>query len=78
MTGESWASSPATRKSMQANRSRDTMPELALRKALHAMGLRYRVCARPIPELRRSVDVVFRPVRVAVEMRGCFWQSPGR
>ena len=46
MTGESWASSAATRKSMQANRSRDTKPELALRRALHAMGLRY-PCVRP-------------------------------
>jgi DNA mismatch endonuclease (patch repair protein) len=60
---------------MQANRSRDTKPELAIRKALHAMGLRYRVCARPIPEVRRSADVVFRSVRVAVEVRGCFWHG---
>ena len=46
---ESWASSLATRKSMQSNRSKDTKPELALRKQLHALGLRYRVCVRPIP-----------------------------
>lgn len=75
MTGQSWASSPAARKSMQANRSRDTKPELALRKALHAMGLRYRVCARPIQDIHRTVDVVFRPARVAVEVRGCFWHG---
>jgi DNA mismatch endonuclease (patch repair protein) len=75
MTVQSWASSAATRKSMQANRSRDTKPELALRHALHAMGLRYRVCAQPVPEVRRSADVVFRPVRVAVEVRGCFWHG---
>jgi DNA mismatch endonuclease (patch repair protein) len=75
MTGQSWASSPATRKSMQANRSRDTKPELALRKILHAMGLRYRVCTRPTPDIPRTVDVVFRPARVAVEVRGCFWHG---
>lgn len=75
MTGESWASSAATRKSMQANKSRDTKPELALRRALYAMGLRYRVCARPVPDVRRSADVVFRPIRVAVEVRGCFWHG---
>lgn len=74
-TRDSWASSAATRKSMQANKSRDTKPELALRKALHAMGLRYRVCTRPIPGVRHSADVVFRPVRVAVEVRGCFWHG---
>lgn len=60
---------------MQANRSRDTAPELALRRALHALGLRYRVCARPIPEVRRTADLVFRPARVAVEVRGCFWHG---
>lgn len=60
---------------MQANRSKDTGPELELRRALHALGLRYRVCARPIPEVRRTADVVFRPARVAVEVRGCFWHG---
>jgi DNA mismatch endonuclease, patch repair protein len=72
---ESWASSAATRRSMQGNRSRDTQPELALRRALHALGLRYRVCARPIAGVRRTADVVFRPARVAVEVRGCFWHG---
>jgi DNA mismatch endonuclease, patch repair protein len=72
---ESWASTPAVRKSMQANRSRDTKPEVALRKALHAMGLRYRVCARPLSDVARTVDVVFRPTRIAVEVRGCFWHG---
>ncbi|MGH3663247.1 MAG: very short patch repair endonuclease [Micromonosporaceae bacterium] len=75
MTRESWATTPAVRKSMRANRSRDTRPELALRRALHAMGLRFRVCARPLPKVRRTADVVFRPSRVAVEVRGCFWHG---
>jgi DNA mismatch endonuclease (patch repair protein) len=60
---------------MQGNRSRDTVPELALRRALHAQGLRYRVCARPLPALRRTVDIVFTKRRVAVEVRGCFWHG---
>lgn len=71
----SWASSPTTRASMLANRSRDTKPELELRRALHGMGLRYRVCARPLPKLRRTADIVFRPSKVAVEVRGCFWHG---
>lgn len=74
-TPDSWATTAAVRKSMQSNRSRDTRPELALRRVLHAMGLRYRVCARPLPELRRTADLVFRPSRVAVEVRGCFWHG---
>lgn len=72
---ESWASSPATRRSMQSNRSRDTKPELVLRRQLHALGLRYRVCARPVPEVRSTADIVFRAARVAVEVRGCFWHG---
>jgi DNA mismatch endonuclease, patch repair protein len=60
---------------MQSNKSRDTKPEVALRRALHALGLRYRICQRPLPEVRRTVDVVFRRDRVAVELRGCFWHG---
>lgn len=75
MPDTSWATSPATRKSMQGNRSRDTAPEMAVRRALHALGLRYRVCARPLADARQTADVVFRPARVAVEVRGCFWHG---
>ncbi len=60
---------------MQANRSRDTGPELALRRLVHAAGLRYRVAARPLPGLRRTADLVFRPARVAVFVDGCFWHG---
>jgi len=60
---------------MQGNRSRDTKPEIALRKLLHAMGLRYRVCAPPVRGVRRTADIVFGPARVAVEVRGCFWHG---
>jgi DNA mismatch endonuclease (patch repair protein) len=58
---------------MQANRSRDTGPELALRRLLHAAGLRYRVAARPLKGVRRTADIVFGPARVAVFVDGCFW-----
>ncbi|MGH3418408.1 MAG: very short patch repair endonuclease [Streptosporangiaceae bacterium] len=75
MIADSWASTPSVRRSMQANRSRDTKPEIALRRELHALGLRYRLCARPLPDVRRTADIVFRPVRVAVEVRGCFWHG---
>lgn len=74
-TPVSWASSPARRRVMQANRSRDTAPELALRRLIHAEGLRYRVAARPLVSLRRTADLVFRPARVAVFVDGCFWHA---
>lgn len=58
---------------MQANRSRDTGPEMAIRRLLHAMGLRYRVDVRPVREVRRRADIVFGPAKVAVFVDGCFW-----
>lgn len=58
---------------MQSVRRRDTVPELLLRKELHRRGLRYRVDTRPLPDLRRKADIVFRSARVAVFVDGCFW-----
>ncbi|MFJ8627859.1 very short patch repair endonuclease [Kitasatospora sp. NPDC093550] len=71
----SWASSAANRRSMLGNRSRDTQPELALRRLVHAAGLRYRVAAKPLQGMRRSADLVFRQTRVAVFVDGCFWHG---
>src|SRR5664279_1272492 len=71
----SWASSPSTRASMRGNRGRDTGPELAVRRAVHALGLRYRVSTRPVPSLRRTADLVFTKAKVAVFVDGCFWHG---
>lgn len=60
---------------MQGNRSRDTVPELAVRRAVHARGLRYRVAARPLPGLRRTADLVFSRARIAVFVDGCYWHG---
>ncbi|MGW4030445.1 very short patch repair endonuclease [Streptomyces sp. NPDC004838] len=72
---KSWASSPAVRASMRSNRSRDTKPELALRRAVHARGMRYRVAVRPLPKVRRTADLVFSKLKVAVFLDGCFWHG---
>lgn len=74
-TAGSWASAEGVRRSMQSNKGRDTKPELALRQAVHAMGLRYRVSARPIPKVRRTADLVFTRARLAVFLDGCFWHG---
>lgn len=71
----SWASSAARRRNMQAIRSRDTKPERLIRRLVHANGLRYRVAARPLPDLRRTADMVFRPAKVAVFIDGCYWHG---
>lgn len=72
---DSWASSPGARASMRSNRGRDTRPELALRSAVHALGLRYRVSAPPLPGCRRTADLVFPSAKVAVFLDGCFWHG---
>lgn len=72
---EPWASSPAARKAMQGNRSRDTKPELAVRRLIHAAGLRYRVDTRPDPALPRRADIVFTKQRIAVFIDGCYWHG---
>ncbi|MET8436641.1 very short patch repair endonuclease [Streptomyces sp900116325] len=71
----SWASSAARRRNMQAIRSRDTKPERLIRRIVHANGLRYRVAAQPLPDLRRTADMVFRPAKVAVFIDGCYWHG---
>ena len=58
---------------MRQQATRDTRPELALRQLLHARGLRYRVHVRPVPELRRTADIVFTKARVTIFVDGCFW-----
>lgn len=60
---------------MSSARRRDTAPEIALRRAVYAMGLRYRV-AYPIPgQRRRTIDLAFTRSQVAVFVDGCFWHG---
>lgn len=60
---------------MSTARRRDTAAELALRRELHGRGLRYRV-VYPLPgQRRRTIDVAFTKVRVAVFVDGCFWHG---
>jgi DNA mismatch endonuclease (patch repair protein) len=59
---------------MRRNRRRDTGPELALRRVLHQMGLRYRIdYAVRTPQRLVRPDVVFTRARLAVFVDGCFW-----
>lgn len=70
----SWASTAGARRSMLANRRRDTSPELAVRRLIHATGLRYRVDFAPLGGRRRA-DIVFTRRRIAVFIDGCFWHG---
>lgn len=69
------AANAGVRRSMQSNKGRDTKPELAIRRLLHARGLRYRVSHRPLPGVRRTADIVFTRLKVAVFVDGCFWHG---
>ena len=55
---------------MQANRRRDTAPEMAIRRLVHAAGFGYRVDARPLPGARHTADMIFSRARVAVFIDG--------
>jgi DNA mismatch endonuclease (patch repair protein) len=57
--------------------TRDTQPEMELRRELHRRGLRYRVDVTPAAAVRGRADLVFGPPRVAVYVDGCFWHSCG-
>jgi DNA mismatch endonuclease (patch repair protein) len=63
---------------MQANRRRDTKPEVVVRRLLHGAGLRYRVdVPLTLGTGYRSVraDVVFSRARLALFIDGCFWHG---
>jgi DNA mismatch endonuclease (patch repair protein) len=69
------ASSPAVASRMRMQARRDTAPELSIRRALFARGLRYRV-GYPVPGLpRRTIDIAFPRSRVAVFVDGCYWHG---
>lgn len=58
-----------------AQKTVDTRPEILLRKALHAHGLRFRIQV-PVPDLpRRRMDVALTRAKLAVFVDGCFWHG---
>lgn len=59
---------------MASVRQRDTAPEMRLRKALHRLGLRFRLHDRKLPG---SPDLVFPRFRSVVFVHGCFWHAHG-
>ncbi|MFV0888157.1 very short patch repair endonuclease [Metapseudomonas otitidis] len=57
---------------MSRIRGQNTQPELALRKALHRLGLRYRLHNATLPG---KPDLVFPRYKAVVFVHGCFWHS---
>ncbi len=57
---------------MQAVRSKDTGPEMAVRRMVHAMGFRYRLHRKDLPG---RPDLVFGPRKKVIFVHGCFWHA---
>jgi len=57
---------------MSANKSKDTLPELALRKALYRKGLRY---YKNYPGLVGHPDIFFKKAKICVFVDGDFWHG---
>lgn len=67
--------SPEVRSRMMSGiRAKDTRPELVLRRALHALGFRYRLHVRNLPG---KPDLVFPKYRAIIQVHGCFWHRHG-
>lgn len=55
---------------MSLVRSRDTTPELLIRRIVHRLGYRFRLHRRDLPG---TPDLVFPRLRKIIDVRGCFW-----
>ena len=68
-------SSPNVAQRMSLLRRRDNGPALAVRRLLHASGVRYRVGFAIPGQRRRTIDIAFTRARLAVYIDGCFWHG---
>ena len=57
---------------MRAVRSKNTTPEMKIRRLLHSLGYRYRLHRKDLPG---SPDVVFPSRRKVIFVNGCFWHG---
>jgi DNA mismatch endonuclease (patch repair protein) len=65
-------SAAGQRRIMQAIRSKDTKPELRVRRLLHALGYRFRVHLKELPG---KPDIAFTRRRKVIFVHGCFWHG---
>lgn len=59
-------------RNMAAIRSKNTKPEIIIRKALHALGFRYRLHSKNIPG---KPDIVLTKYNAVIFIHGCFWHG---
>lgn len=66
---------PVRSRNMAAVKGKNTQPELRVRRALHAAGLRFRLHAAGLPG---RPDMILPARRLAVFVHGCFWHRHAR
>jgi DNA mismatch endonuclease (patch repair protein) len=59
---------------MAAVKSKDTAPELLVRRLVHSLGYRYRLHVRTLPG---TPDLVFSRLSKIINVNGCFWHMHG-
>ena len=59
---------------MSRIKSKDTSPEIAVRKYLHGLGYRFRLHDKTLPG---KPDIVLKKYMTAIQVRGCFWHKHG-
>ena len=57
-------------KNMSAIKSKNTKPEVEVRKLLHSMGFRFRLHKKDLPG---SPDIVLPKYKTVIFVHGCFW-----
>jgi DNA mismatch endonuclease (patch repair protein) len=68
-----WGQTPPERSAnMSRIRSKDTKPEMLVRKALHRLGFRFRLHMRELPG---RPDIVLPKYRTVIQVKGCFWHG---
>jgi len=73
--GVPWDDVPEARRAvMRAIKSKDTKPEMAVRRLVHGMGYRYRLHRKDLPG---KPDLAFGPCRKVIFVHGCFWHHHG-
>jgi DNA mismatch endonuclease, patch repair protein len=55
---------------MAAVKSKDTTPEMIVRRLVHSLGIRYRL---HVKSLAGKPDLVFSRLRTVINVSGCFW-----
>ncbi|OZI62125.1 very short patch repair endonuclease [Bordetella genomosp. 11] len=60
---------------MSRIRGKDTQPEMAVRRTIHALGYRFRLHRRDLPG---SPDIVLPKLKKAIFVHGCFWHRHAR